>query len=90
MTAAEQVLLGLVSTVYNAKKDGKSIEKGIAFPICLSVNERICNYSPLASEEQVRGTAKTADPTPTSPMYMKTTHVNQDRALRFLTETGSL
>jgi hypothetical protein len=41
--------------VYTANVNGKPVPKGGAFPICVSVNERICNYSPLESEEQVRG-----------------------------------
>jgi methionine aminopeptidase len=31
----------------------KKIEKGVAFPVCVSVNDVICNRSPLASEETV-------------------------------------
>jgi len=37
--------------LYNKKVDGVSIEKGVAFPVCISVNEVICNHSPLESEE---------------------------------------
>jgi len=29
------------------------VEKGVAFPVCVSVNDIICNLSPLASEELV-------------------------------------
>ncbi len=28
----------------------KKVEKGVAFPTCLSVNEVVCHYSPLAAE----------------------------------------
>ncbi|KAL1816967.1 hypothetical protein DCAR_0521381 [Daucus carota subsp. sativus] len=31
----------------------KKIEKGIAFPTCLSVNNTVCHFSPLASDEAV-------------------------------------
>lgn len=31
----------------------KKIERGIAFPTCISVNNTICHYSPLASDESV-------------------------------------
>ncbi|KAK1398186.1 ERBB-3 BINDING PROTEIN 1 like [Heracleum sosnowskyi] len=31
----------------------KKIEKGIAFPTCLSVNNTVCHFSPLASDETV-------------------------------------
>jgi len=33
--------------------NGVAIEKGVAFPVCISVNEIVCNQSPLASEELV-------------------------------------
>ena len=36
--------------IYNKKEDGEVVKKGVAFPVCVSVNERICNYSPLTSE----------------------------------------
>jgi curved DNA binding protein len=32
-------------------KAGKPIERGIAFPVCLSVNECVCHCSPLLSDE---------------------------------------
>lgn len=32
---------------------GAAIEKGVAFPVCVSVNDVICNNSPLASQEMV-------------------------------------
>jgi len=38
--------------VYN-KKGGKKIEKGSAFPVCVSVNNVVGHYSPLTSEDQV-------------------------------------
>ncbi|KAL1804630.1 hypothetical protein ACET3Z_027698 [Daucus carota] len=31
----------------------KKVEKGIAFPTCLSVNNTVCHFSPLASDETV-------------------------------------
>ena len=34
--------------------DGQAIDRGIAFPVCVSVNDIVCNHSPLASEELVR------------------------------------
>lgn len=37
--------------IYRAKKGGKPIEKGIAFPVCLSVNECVCHYSPLGTDD---------------------------------------
>ena len=31
-------------------KNDKEMEKGLAFPTCLSVNECVCHFSPLTSE----------------------------------------
>ncbi|XP_020256481.1 ERBB-3 BINDING PROTEIN 1-like isoform X2 [Asparagus officinalis] len=31
----------------------KKIERGIAFPTCISVNNTACHYSPLASDETI-------------------------------------
>jgi len=40
--------------IYNGKaKDGKKIEKGIAFPTCISPNACVGHYSPLLSEDTV-------------------------------------
>jgi len=39
------------SKLYNKKVNGVAVEKGVAFPVCISVNEIICNYSPLETEE---------------------------------------
>jgi len=44
----------LVGKIYNGKaKDGKKIDKGIAFPTCISPNACVGHYSPLASEDTV-------------------------------------
>lgn len=45
------VLEAQVGKLYNKKVDGNVIEKGVAFPVCISVNEIICNHSPLPTEE---------------------------------------
>jgi len=37
--------------LYTKKVNGISIERGVAFPVCVSVNEIVCNHSPLSSEE---------------------------------------
>lgn len=42
-----------VQKLYNKNKDGQKIEKGVAFPVCISVNDVVCNHSPLTSEELV-------------------------------------
>lgn len=36
--------------IYRAKKNGQTVEKGIGFPTCISVNECVCHNSPLESE----------------------------------------
>ena len=40
----------LVAPLYKTKK---SVEKGIAFPTCISVNSCVAHYSPLESEDKV-------------------------------------
>jgi len=35
------------SKLYNKKVNGNAVEKGVAFPVCISVNEVICNHSPI-------------------------------------------
>lgn len=37
--------------LYTKKVNGANIERGVAFPVCVSVNEIVCNHSPLSSEE---------------------------------------
>lgn len=45
------VIESQTSKLYKNKVNGMAVEKGVAFPVCISVNEVICNHSPLASEE---------------------------------------
>jgi len=40
----------LVAPLYKTKK---SVEKGVAFPTCISVNNCVAHYSPLESEDKV-------------------------------------
>jgi len=39
------------SKLYTKKVNGSVLERGVAFPVCISVNENVCNISPLASDE---------------------------------------
>lgn len=39
------------SKLYTKKVNGVAVERGVAFPVCVSVNEVVCNHSPLISEE---------------------------------------
>ena len=47
-----------VAKLYQKSKDGVKIEKGVAFPVCISVNDIVCNHSPLSSEELVSFTPR--------------------------------
>lgn len=38
--------------IFRGKVKGEVIQKGVAFPVCLSVNECVCNVSPLPSDDQ--------------------------------------
>jgi hypothetical protein len=42
----DKVIEGQCAALFKNKK----VEKGVAFPTCLSVNECVCHYSPLTSE----------------------------------------
>lgn len=42
-----------VGKIYNSKKGAKKVEKGVAFPTCISVNNCVGHYSPLTSEDKV-------------------------------------
>merc|ERR1712071_389676 len=46
----DQLLLEETSKVFKKEKD---MQKGIAFPTCLSVNNCICHFSPLVSDADV-------------------------------------
>lgn len=37
--------------LYTKKVDGKLVDRGVAFPVCVSVNDIVCNHSPLPTEE---------------------------------------
>ena len=39
--------------LYTKKVNGTAIERGVAFPVCVSINDVICNNCPLASDELV-------------------------------------
>lgn len=41
------------SKIYNTKKGGKKVEKGTAFPTCVSLNNCVGHYSPLVSEDKM-------------------------------------
>jgi hypothetical protein len=47
------VMEAQASKLYTKKVNGKTIERGVAFPVCISVNDIVCNHSPIPSEERV-------------------------------------
>ena len=52
--AGNGMITEAVAECYKGKtKSGQAIEKGIAFPVCVSVNEIVAHMSPLASENEV-------------------------------------
>jgi len=47
------VITSQAAKLYTKKVKGVTVERGVAFPVCISVNEIVCNHSPLSSEELV-------------------------------------
>lgn len=47
------VMEASAAKLYTKKVDGKAVDRGVAFPICISVNDVVCNHSPLPTEETV-------------------------------------
>eukprot|EP00918_Siedleckia_nematoides_P018072 GHVU01038685.1.p1 GENE.GHVU01038685.1~~GHVU01038685.1.p1 ORF type:complete len:408 (+),score=118.73 GHVU01038685.1:105-1328(+) len=52
-TKGDELITTRTSVVYNKREKGQKIDKGIAFPTCLSVNEVCGHYSPLEDDETV-------------------------------------
>eukprot|EP00522_Entomoneis_paludosa_P013672 CAMPEP_0172439414 /NCGR_PEP_ID=MMETSP1065-20121228/412_1 /TAXON_ID=265537 /ORGANISM="Amphiprora paludosa, Strain CCMP125" /LENGTH=479 /DNA_ID=CAMNT_0013188095 /DNA_START=243 /DNA_END=1683 /DNA_ORIENTATION=+ len=46
------VIHNAAQKLFTKKVNGQAIERGVAFPVCVSVNDVVCNYSPLSSEER--------------------------------------
>ncbi len=49
----EQWVCGGSHTALMFKNSKKKIEKGVAFPTCISINNTVCHFSPLAGDETV-------------------------------------
>lgn len=45
------VMEAAANKLYTKKVNGVMMDRGIAFPVCISVNDVVCNHSPLLSEE---------------------------------------
>jgi len=41
------VMEAAASKLYTKKVKGKAVDRGVAFPVCVSVNDIVCNFSPL-------------------------------------------
>jgi hypothetical protein len=50
----DTVIKAGVAKLYTKKVDGVAVDRGVAFPVCVSVNDIVCNHSPLETEERVR------------------------------------
>jgi curved DNA binding protein len=46
----DMVIIQKCGSIYQKKIKGKLIDKGVAFPTCVSVNECVCHNSPLESD----------------------------------------
>uniref|UniRef100_A0A7R9Y9E1 Peptidase M24 domain-containing protein n=2 Tax=Pinguiococcus pyrenoidosus TaxID=172671 RepID=A0A7R9Y9E1_9STRA len=47
----DAVIAQSTERLYRKKINGRTVEKGIAFPTCVSVNEVVCHHSPLESDK---------------------------------------
>lgn len=47
------VMEAATSKLYTKKVNGKAIDRGVAFPVCVSVNDIVCNFSPLEGLPEV-------------------------------------
>mmetsp|Transcript_15753 Transcript_15753/g.23866 ORF Transcript_15753/g.23866 Transcript_15753/m.23866 type:complete len:399 (+) Transcript_15753:85-1281(+) len=45
------VMEAAAKKLYTKKVNGVLLDRGVAFPVCISVNDVVCNHSPLSSEE---------------------------------------
>jgi len=48
----DQIIQDKTSLVYNKKEKGRKIEKGVAFPTCISLNEICGHFCPLTNESR--------------------------------------
>lgn len=46
-----KVIEASAAKLYTKKVEGKQVDRGVAFPVCISVNDVVCNHSPLPTEE---------------------------------------
>lgn len=48
----ESTINKLSALIYRAKVKGKAVDKGSAFPVCISINECVCHNNPMDSDEE--------------------------------------
>jgi methionine aminopeptidase len=48
----DELILKETAAVYNKKVEGKTVDKGVGFPTCVSLNSIVCHNSPLASDPE--------------------------------------
>jgi methionine aminopeptidase len=49
------VIVSQSAKLFTKKVAGQVVDRGVAFPVCISVNDVVCNHAPLeSSEEKVR------------------------------------
>jgi len=46
----DTVIAEACKAIYQKKVNGKAVEKGVAFPTCVSINEVVCHWCPLESD----------------------------------------
>lgn len=46
------VITTQAAKLFTKKINGQVIDRGVAFPVCVSVNDIVCNHSPLPNEER--------------------------------------
>lgn len=52
--AGDKLIVQRTQAIYRGKsKSGKPIDRGVAFPVCISVNEILCHVTPLNSDNSV-------------------------------------
>ena len=65
------VMEAQAAKLYQKKVDGRTIDRGVAFPVCISVNDVVCNHSPLPTEERVSFFANIQSPQKTTTTTIK-------------------
>ena len=46
------VIVSQSAKLFTKKVAGQVVDRGVAFPVCISVNDIVCNHAPLESSEE--------------------------------------